>query len=172
MGVQASFLNLPQSYTWAWKNEQKHEYFQTGMSENRTIYISMMKNWVSHLLFLRKTGLIIYLAALKKSQGDNLIFSACVGSDPASTVHQKKIFRNFKHPKKIFKILATQKNIPILYLDLKKDPKLHRSDPQTSPILCDDPQKISTKSSYPPKIFIFLKTSKNIEIQNFEPKNF
>ena len=35
---------------------------------------------------------------------------------------------------------------------------------------CDDPQKISTKSSYPPKIFIFLKTQKNIENQNFEPQ--
>ena len=35
---------------------------------------------------------------------------------------------------------------------------------------CDDPKKISTKSSYPKKIFIFLKTPKNIEIQNFEPK--
>ena len=35
---------------------------------------------------------------------------------------------------------------------------------------CDDPQKISTKSSYPQKIFIFLKTPKNIEIQDFEPK--
>ena len=46
-----------------------------------------------------------------------------------------KNIRNFKHPKKIFEILATPKNIPILYLDLKKDPKLHRNDPQTSPIL-------------------------------------
>ena len=35
---------------------------------------------------------------------------------------------------------------------------------------CDDPKKISTKSSYPKKIFIFLKTQKNIEIQDFEPK--
>ena len=35
---------------------------------------------------------------------------------------------------------------------------------------CDDPQKISTKCSYLPKIFIFLKNPKNIEIQNFEPK--
>ena len=35
---------------------------------------------------------------------------------------------------------------------------------------CDDPKKISTKSWYPKKIFIFLKTQKNIEIQNFEPK--
>ena len=28
-------------------------------------------------------------------------------------------------------ILATPRNIPILYLDLKKDPKMHRNDPQT-----------------------------------------
>ena len=35
---------------------------------------------------------------------------------------------------------------------------------------CDDPKKIFTKSLYPKKIFIFLKTPKNIEIQNFEPK--
>ena len=35
---------------------------------------------------------------------------------------------------------------------------------------CDDPKKISTKSSHPKKILIFLKTQKNIEIQNFEPK--
>ena len=33
-----------------------------------------------------------------------------------------KNIRNFKHPKKIFEILATPKNIPILYLDLKKRP--------------------------------------------------
>ena len=42
-------------------------YFKTGMSENGTIHISMMKNWVSHVLFhRRKRGLIVYLAALKK----------------------------------------------------------------------------------------------------------
>ena len=35
---------------------------------------------------------------------------------------------------------------------------------------CDNPQKISTKSSYPQKIFIFLKTPKNIKIQIFEPQ--
>ena len=35
---------------------------------------------------------------------------------------------------------------------------------------CYDQKKISTKSSYPQKMFIFLKTPKNIEIQNFEPK--
>ena len=36
------------------------------MSVNGTIHISMMKNWVCHILFLRKRGLIVYLAALKK----------------------------------------------------------------------------------------------------------
>ena len=43
---------------------------------------------------------------------------------------------------------------------------------------CDDPQKISTycPQKYPQtlhtqKKFIFLKTPKNIEIQNFDPKN-
>ena len=36
------------------------------MSENATIHITMMKNWVGHILFLRKRGLIVYLAALKK----------------------------------------------------------------------------------------------------------
>ena len=35
---------------------------------------------------------------------------------------------------------------------------------------CDDPQKISTKSSYPQKILIFLKNPKNIEIHSFEPQ--
>ena len=36
------------------------------MSENGTFHITMMKNWVSHILFLRKRGHIVYLAALKK----------------------------------------------------------------------------------------------------------
>ena len=36
------------------------------MSENGTIHITMMKKWVTHILFLRKRGFIVYLAALKK----------------------------------------------------------------------------------------------------------
>ena len=36
----------------------------------------------------------------------------------------QKNIRNFKPPKKIFEILATPKNIPILYLDLKKRPQI------------------------------------------------
>ena len=30
--------------------------FQTGMSENGIIQISMIKNWVSRIVFLRKNG--------------------------------------------------------------------------------------------------------------------
>ena len=59
--------------------------------------------------------------ALAQGGGGTLIFSAYVGSDPASTVHPK-IIRNFKHPNKIFEIFATQKNMPILYIYLKKRP--------------------------------------------------
>ena len=44
-----------------------------------------------------------------------------------------KTIRNFKHPQKIFEILATQKNIPRPFctLPLRKDPiiKMHRNDP-------------------------------------------
>ena len=41
--------------------------------------------------------------------GGTFIFSACVGLDPASTVHPKKISGiSFKHPRKIFEILATK----------------------------------------------------------------
>ena len=35
----------------------------------------------------------------------------------------------FQAPQKIFEILATPKNIKILYLGLIKDPRLHRNDP-------------------------------------------
>ena len=38
---------------------------------------------------------------------------------PPQKKKKKKNIRNFKHPKKIFEILATEKISPILYLDLK-----------------------------------------------------
>ena len=44
-------------------------------------------------------------------RGGTLIFSAYVGSDPASTVHPKK-YQEFQAPKKIFEILATKKKYP------------------------------------------------------------
>ena len=41
--------------------------FKQGCQKNGTIHILMMNNWVSHILFLRKRGLIVYLAALKNA---------------------------------------------------------------------------------------------------------
>ena len=101
-------------------------------------------------------------------RGGTQIFFRIRRLGPSIYRSPQKNIRNFKHPKKNFEILATQKISQFCTLTLKKDPKLHRNDPQTSPILWW-PQKISTKSSYPKKILIFLKTRKNIEIQNLEP---
>ena len=62
---------------------QKYEYFQTGMSENGIIHITMMKNWVSLILFLRKRGLIVHLAALKKGAlGPHIRTMSYIGSTP------------------------------------------------------------------------------------------
>ena len=44
--------------------------------------------------------------------GGTLIFSAYVGSDPASTLHPKKLSGISSTPNKIFEILASQKSIP------------------------------------------------------------
>ena len=53
--------------------------------------------------------------------GYSIYFFAYIGSDPASTVHPKKN-QKFQAPRKIFEIFATPKNIPILYIYLKKRP--------------------------------------------------
>ena len=53
--------------------------------------------------------------------GSTLNFYAYIGSGPASTDHPKKISGISSTPK-IFEILATLKNIPILYFALKKIP--------------------------------------------------
>ena len=44
---------------------------------------------------------------------------------------QQKISRISGIPQKLFQILATPQKTPILHLDLKKDPKMHRYDPKT-----------------------------------------
>ena len=59
---------------------------------------------------------------LSAGGGTHIFFSAYVGWGPASTSHPIKNIRYFKHPKKIFEILATKKNTPILYFDFKKRP--------------------------------------------------
>ena len=80
----------------------------------------------------------------------------------------QKNIRNFKHPKFFFEILATQKISQFCTLTLKKTLKCKEMTLKLAKF-CDDPKKISTKSSYPQRIFIFLKTPQKIEIQNFEP---
>ena len=90
-------------------------------------------------------------------RGGTLIFSAYAGSDPASNVHppppQKKI-RNFKHPKKIFEILATKKKSQFCTLTLKKTLNCIEMTLKLAQF-CDDPKKISIKSSYPKKYLFF-----------------
>ena len=54
--------------------------------------------------------------------GGTLIFSAYVGSDPASALHPKKISGISSTPKKYLKFKQPKKISPILYLDLKKRP--------------------------------------------------
>ena len=57
------------------------------MSENGTIHVTMMKNWVSHILFLRKKGLIVYLAALKKGLfGTHIRTMSYIGSNPTPRI--------------------------------------------------------------------------------------
>ena len=54
-------------------------------------------------------------------QGGTLNFSSYVSSGQAYTLHPQK-YQEFQAPQKIFEILATPKNIPTLYNDLKKRP--------------------------------------------------
>ena len=53
--------------------------------------------------------------------GGSLIFSAYVGSDPASTIHPQKIPGISATSKNIWNF-SNPKNIPILHIDLKKRP--------------------------------------------------
>ena len=48
------------------------------MSENGTIHITMVKNWVSYILFSLKRGRIVYLAAVKKVAREGM--SICLGN--------------------------------------------------------------------------------------------
>ena len=76
---------------------------------------------------------------------------------------------NFKHPQKIFEILATQKISPFCTFTLRKDPKLHRNYPKYSPILWWPPKKIH-KIFTPQKIFIFWKSKKILKFKILNPK--
>ena len=104
-----------------------------------------------------------------KPRGGTLIFSAYVGSDPASTVHPKK-YQKFQAPQKNIWNFCNPKKYPdSVYLPEEKTLKYIEITPKTSPIF-GWPQKNIHKIFIPKKIFIFLKTPKNIEIQKFDPK--
>ena len=63
------------------------------------------------------------------AQGGTLNFSSYVGLGHASTFYPQKNNRNFKHPKKIFEILATPKKSPFCTMTLRKDFIMHRNNP-------------------------------------------
>ena len=63
-------------------------------------------------------------------RGGTLIFSAYVGSDPASTVHPKKISEISSTPKKYVKFLQPKKISRFCIITLRKDPKIHRNNPK------------------------------------------
>ena len=101
--------------------------------------------------------------------GGTLIFSAYVGSDPASTVHPKKISGISSTPKKNWNFSNPQKISQFCTLTLKKTLKCIEKTLKLAHF-CVDPQKISTKSSYPKKILFFLKTPKNMKFRILNPK--
>ena len=92
-------------------------------------------------------------------------------SPPPPKKKQQK-HQEFQAPKKKYLKFNKPPKYPLFRtLTLRKDPKMHRNDPYVQ--FCDDPKKVSSKSSTPlpptQKKNHFLKTPKNIEIQNFEP---
>ena len=77
----------------------EYEYYQTWRLENGTIYITMMKNWVSHILFLRKGGWrgggVSYQEALKKGAiGRHIRTMSHIGSYPPPLYPSVKFERN------------------------------------------------------------------------------
>ena len=140
---------------------------------NYHVEVNSHKLYSSHVVDRRFWGVSDDMANKNKSmhrpQGgySNVFLIRRLG--PSIYRSPPKNIRNFKHPKKIFEILATPKISQICTLTLKKDPKMHRNDPQTSPN-CDDPKNIH-KIFIPKKDIHFSENQKNIEIQNFEPQS-
>ena len=80
--------------------------------------------------------------------GYTLIFSAYVGLDPASSAHPKKISGILSTPKKYLKFWQPKKISQFCTLTLKKTLNCIEMALKLAQF-CDDPKKISTKSSYP-----------------------
>ena len=72
------------------------------------------------------TGKMSICNSVPQGEGGTLIFSSCIGSDPASTV-SPKIYQEFQAHLKKIEILSPPP--PFCTLTLRKDPKMHRNEP-------------------------------------------
>ena len=110
----------------------------------------------------------IYIICISSSQGWGTLIFSSVGLDLASTVYPKQISGLSSTPKIICNF-SNPKNIPTLYLDLKKGHlKCVEMTPKTSRIF-DGPKKYSQNLHTPKNIHFSEKKTQSIEIQNFEP---
>ena len=79
-----------------------------------------------------------------------------------------KKYQEYQAPPKNIRSFSNLKISQFCTFDLKKTLKCIKMNLKLAQF-CDDPQKYPQNLHTPQKIFIFLKTPKIIEIQNFEP---
>ena len=92
-----------------------------------------------------------------ESQGGDTLFFCIRRLGPSIYHSPPKHIKNFKHPKKIFEILATQKNIPqSVHWPNEKTLKCIEMTPKYSPFLMT--QKNIQINFHTPKNIIFFKT--------------
>ena len=116
------------------------------------------------LWFILSTSSQSYLV----TQGGTLIFSTYVGSGPSIYRSSKTNFRNFKHPKKIFEILATQKISQFCTLTLKKTLKCKEMTLKLAQF-CDDPKIYPQNLHIPKNIHFFWKSQKILKFRILTP---
>ena len=76
---------------------------------------------------------------------------------PFLAIFTPKQYQEFQAPQKLFEYLATPKNTPILYIDLKKKTYMQEMTPKCNPILWWPPKNIH-KISIPPLKYSFFWT--------------
>ena len=85
MHEQAKFV----CFNYMQPQKVKIKFVQINMKHVSYIHMTMMKNWVRHILFLRNRGLIVYLAALKKGLFGPHIRTMLYSSDPGDPKMRK-----------------------------------------------------------------------------------